>query len=156
MQMEKHKEKVNRICRICAGIIVLKHGYINAKNVSDYSDLLYTKFNVDIGNDDENIHPKFVCSTCRRKLDRAVKGDILINIADFEPHTLDCNLCKSNVENEDLQIKTFDKIMMSNGYNKTIVPGSTCKRPYSKHSFEQRLVIEKFYFCVMGNNHWCI
>ena len=56
--MEKHKENLKRICKICASIIVLKHGYINAKNVSDYSDLLYTKFNVDIGNDDENIHPK--------------------------------------------------------------------------------------------------
>ena len=85
------------------------------------------------------------CSTCRRKLEREVKGDKLINIADFEPHTLDYNLCKSNVENKVLQIKTFDKIMMSNGCNK-IVPGSTCKRTYSEHSFEQGLVIEKFIF----------
>ena len=46
-----------------------------------------------------------------------VKGYVLIIIADFEPHTLDCNLCKSNVENKDLQIKTLDKIMMSHGYN---------------------------------------
>ena len=90
-------------------------GYINAKNVSDYSDLLYIfyinlyKFSVGIGNDDENIHPKFVCSTCRRKLDRAVKGDILINIADFEPHTLDCNLCKSNVENKIFKLKHLIK-----------------------------------------------
>ena len=45
---------------------------------------------------------------------------------------------------------------MSNGYNKIIVHGSTCKRTCSKHSFEQGLVIEKFYFCVMGNNHWYI
>ena len=148
--MEKHKENLKRICRICASIIVLKHGYINAKNVSDYNDLLYTKFIVDIGNDDENMHPKFVCSTCRRKLDRAVKGDILINIADFEPHTLDCNLCKSNVENKDLQIKTFDKIMMSDGYNKIIVRGITCKRTYSKHSFEQELIIEKILFLCNG------
>ena len=48
MQMENHKENLKRICRICATIIVLKHGYINAKNASDYSDVLYTKFNVDL------------------------------------------------------------------------------------------------------------
>ena len=36
---------------------------------------------------------------------------------------------------------------MSNGYEKIIVPGSTCKRTYSKHSFEQGLVSEKFLLC---------
>ena len=71
----------------------------------------------------------------------------MINIAYFEPHTFDSNLCKSNVENEDLQIKTFDKIMMSNSYNKIVVPGNTCKRTYSKHSFEQGLVIDNFFLC---------
>ena len=50
------------------------------------------KFNVDVGNDNENTRPKFVCSTCRRNLGRVVKWDVLSNIADFEPHTLDCNL----------------------------------------------------------------
>ena len=156
MQMENHIENLKRIFRICASIIVLKHGYINAKNASDYSDVLYTKFNVDIGNDDENIHPKFVCSTCRRKLDRAVKGDVLINIADFEAHTLDCNLCKSNVKNNDLQIKTFDKIMMCHGNNKIIVHVSPSKRTYSSDNFGQGLAIGKFYFFVMGNSHWYI
>ena len=155
MQMENHDENLKRICRICASIIGLKHGYINAKKASNYSDLLYTKFNVDIRND-ENIHSKFVCGTCRKKLDRTVKGDVLINIADFEPHTLDCNFCKSNVKNKDLQIKIFDKITMSHGYNKVIVHGSTCNCTYSKYNFEQGLPIGKFYFCVMGNNHWYI
>ena len=148
MQMENHKGNLKHICRICASIIVLKHGYINAKNVSDYSDLLYTKFNDNVGNDYENICSKFVYSTIWRKLDRAVKGDVLINIADFQLHTLDYNLCKVNVENKDLQIKTFDKIMMSNGYKKIIAHRSTCKRTYSKHNFEQGLAIGKFYFCV--------
>ena len=92
MQMENHKKNLKCICRIYASIIVLKLGYINAKNVSDYSELLYTKFNVDVGNDNENTHPKLFCSTCRRNLDRAIKRDVLSNIADFEPHTLDCNL----------------------------------------------------------------
>ena len=96
-------------------LIVLKDGYVNAKNVPDYSDPLYTKLILENYND--NIHSRFVCSRWRRKLDRTVKGDVLIIIADFEPHTLDCNLCKSNVENKDLQIKTLDKIMMSHGYN---------------------------------------
>ena len=113
--MENHKKNLERICRIYASIIVLKLGYINPKNVSDYSELLYTKFNVDVGNGNENTHPKFVCGICRRNLDKAVKGDVLSNIADFEAHTLDCNLRDSNVENKDLQIKTFNKIMMSNG-----------------------------------------
>ena len=64
MQIENHNENWKRICRTCASIIVLKHGYINSKNVSDYSDLLYTKSIVDIGNDDEIIHPKSACNTC--------------------------------------------------------------------------------------------
>ena len=89
-----------------------------------------------------------------KKLDNGVKGDVLINITDFEPHTLDCNLYKSNVENIDLQIKTFDGIMVSNVYKKIIVHGSTCKRTYSKHNFEQGLAIGKFHLCVMDNNHW--
>ena len=45
---------------------------------------------------------------------------------------------------------------MSNGYIKIFVHGSTCKRTYSKHNFEQGLAIGKFYFCVMGSNHWYI
>ena len=45
---------------------------------------------------------------------------------------------------------------MNNDYNKIIVPGSTCKCTYSKHNFEQGLVIEKCNFCVMGNKHWYI
>ena len=115
MHRENHKENFKRTCRIYASIIVLKDGYVNAKNVPDYSDPLYTKLILENYND--NIHSRFVCSRWRRKLDRTVKGDVLIIIADFEPHTLDCNLCKSNVENKDLQIKTLDKIMMSHGYN---------------------------------------
>lgn len=39
----------------------------------------------------------------------AVKGDVLINFADIVPYTLHCSLCKSNLENKDLQIKTFEK-----------------------------------------------
>ena len=63
------------------------------------------------------IQDLFVVHVCSTFVCRAVKGDVLIVIADFEPHTLDCNLCKSNVENKDLQIKTLDKIMMSHGYD---------------------------------------
>lgn len=54
--MEDHKKNLQQTCRKCASIIVLNHGYINAKNVLDYNYLLYTKFNVDIGNDNEDIH----------------------------------------------------------------------------------------------------
>lgn len=69
----------------------------------------------------------------------AVKGDVLINIGDLESHTLDCNLSKPNVKNKDLHIKTFDKTMMSNGYNKIIANRSICKCTYSKHNFGARI-----------------
>ena len=45
---------------------------------------------------------------------------------------------------------------MKNGYNKVIVRGSTCRFNYSKYNFEQGLSIRKFYFCVMGSDHWYI
>ena len=48
MQRENHKENFKRTCRIYASIIVLKDGYINAKNVPDYSDPLYTKLILEI------------------------------------------------------------------------------------------------------------
>ena len=43
MEMENHKENLKRIFRIYPSIVVLKNGYINAKTVSNNSDILYKK-----------------------------------------------------------------------------------------------------------------
>ena len=48
------------------------------------------------------------------------------------------------MESKDLQIKAFNKIMMTNGYNNKIAQESIFKRTYSKHIFEQALAIGTF------------
>ena len=67
-----HKEILSKLCRVCGSYIQLKTGYVKAKSVSEYSNILFTVYEIDTKVESDEIYPKFLCSSCKRKLDRLV------------------------------------------------------------------------------------
>ena len=95
-EMEEHISLLRERCRVCGQKIKFGDGFARAKSVEDYSNVLFTVYDVDIEYESSDIYPKHLCSKCRRNLDR-YKTKLPaphLEAATFEPHTDDCSLCK--------------------------------------------------------------
>ena len=73
MKMTNQERFLEHTCRTC-GIAITSSSKTTLKNVIPYRREILVVFNYDINNDDTLIHPKYVCETCRRKLDRCSHG----------------------------------------------------------------------------------
>ena len=65
--MEKHKECLNNMCRMCtaraqSGVDINKR--VPAITAQKYQDEIYILYGIDITNDDDHIHPKKICTHC--------------------------------------------------------------------------------------------
>ena len=71
VSMDYHRNALTNLCRIC-GLRALKARQIKAKKkvpwAQNYAELLKLFFAVDISKDNEDIHPKVLCSSCYMKL----------------------------------------------------------------------------------------
>ena len=69
--MEKHREILQRLCRLCGERSISsadsKKGKV-AKLCSNYIEKIADSFQVDISHDDTNIHPPHMCHTCYTRL----------------------------------------------------------------------------------------
>ena len=85
--MEKHKQNLAKICRLCCKKITLNSSYSSAKTCFEVKDAIQTLFGHDISADSDSRHPPAICHKCSSKMNQAEKGDFeKAAIAVFEPH----------------------------------------------------------------------
>lgn len=69
--MEFHKICLDNMCRICTNRAQKKKDIVGKKNpryASNYSDMIYVLFGIDIADDDRSIHPTKICDECYQHL----------------------------------------------------------------------------------------
>ena len=62
------------MCRLCGNTIKLNDAYALIKEVNQHTDEIKPLFEYDARFDNLDIHPKGICSLCRRKMDMCKKA----------------------------------------------------------------------------------
>ena len=95
--LQKHVDQLNKLCRICSNFISKKPGYANPNNVTEFADTIFKAYDVDVVIEDPNIFPKYLCSSCRRKLQTLSSKPIDKSYipAIFTEHNDNCSICPS-------------------------------------------------------------
>ena len=110
--MSNHSIFLQKTCRTC-GVAITGS---SKKEVSLYKKEIMALFHYDLAIDQEQIHPKFVCDICRRKLDRCAEGlkkDKIItyncDMLSFAEHSEEnCFVCtKRNKKAISFQVKFY-------------------------------------------------
>ena len=129
-----HVYYLQQLCRLCKNKIVEKGGYVNRKNVEEYSDVIYTVYDIDVEYEDFHVYPKCLCSSCVRTLNREKKkqeqGKVTrhLDAPNFGAHKQDCEFCKVNTLFSGLHIKNLDTSMLKSGFNKLVENTNSFKR----------------------------
>ena len=96
--MDGHRIKLSLLYRICSDTIKLVRGYVEAKHVSSFKEILKNAFNIDVQEDDLNIHPQTVCNKCYLKLYRLQKKpkkELSVSTpCTFNAHSDSCEICE--------------------------------------------------------------
>lgn len=124
-ELQHHQSEVQKICRICGEVILYRKGYVNAKNVNCYKELLLMAYNIDSDAEPSSWYPKLLCSGCARKLDRLKKkDDLLIETFypshHFLPHHTNCALCIKKLTSK-INLCDFDNVMKACGFHRIVV-----------------------------------
>ena len=93
LPIQKHIEKLGRICRICKG--ALQTGKTFTVKVQHFADQIQLVFKYDLTNDKYDVHPQKLCSKYEGKLCRSAKN--MSPLPDLKPHSKDCNLFNCSV-----------------------------------------------------------
>ena len=92
---EYHRAQLCRRCRVCAKLLN-KEAIKNSSLCTDNTDILEKGFQINIGNDDPQIHAPLLCNTCRTKGNQYSdsKGiDSAMKVYGWAPHTQECSQC---------------------------------------------------------------
>ena len=117
-----HKEILSKLCRVCGSYIQLKTGYVKAKSVSEYSNILFAVYEIDTEVESDEIYPKFLCSSCKRKLDRLVQKEPTTETRKaytFQPHNSEkCSLCfvKTKTYKSQAHVRFFSDVFQKRGF----------------------------------------
>ena len=100
--MEKHREMLLKLCRLCGQKIALDEHYTSVKLALDYKEIIKLGYNIDLNEDHPEIHPTYLCHKCymkvyyisRQSTDEASASRECIT---FTAHVDDerCTLCSS-------------------------------------------------------------
>ena len=154
---------------MCGKKISFSKGYINPRACSDFKITLETCYNVVLDNEDENVFPKFLCDSCRRKMVTLTTSPKFVGEAvNFPVHTENCVIChgKSNLKIKttklDFRVTYLDKLMLSNGFFKQGEDSNgQYRRVYFKSVFDGFVKVpitltinDKLEWdCIVYNNH---
>ena len=103
--MDHHRKRLMSICRTCNGKIKLDRKYLHPKSVIDYKDEIIKLFDYSVEKDISGIHPPYLCSYCRRKLDHcsaALAKNVNLCAEEIVPckeHSNYCDVCDSKRRN---------------------------------------------------------
>jgi len=120
--MERHLSNLEKICRFCSKKIVISKGYRHPKTVLDYKETLMHLFRIN-SNENNEIFPKNLCNTCKKKLDIYQKtkecSSSFIPV-EFVPHGDNCELCTSlsTSKGKGTFWTSIDKALLAIGYQK--------------------------------------
>ncbi|XP_047145625.1 uncharacterized protein LOC124818645 [Hydra vulgaris] len=110
-EREMHKEKLSKICRLCKQKLIVDQYYVCKKTALEFSQEIFDIFGHHLNDDCENVHPKFVCNKCRRKLQRYQKSPYTVfplDVADFTKHeTVTCLVCCGHLNKHIYKIKFY-------------------------------------------------
>ena len=96
MAQSKHSKVLDGLCRLCACVI---GGY--KKIVTECAEDIGKSFKINVYDDNEEVHPKFICRTCYSALLNIKKRGIHSSqvVATWKPHNESCEVClKCNVK----------------------------------------------------------
>ena len=102
--MDLHRRILQSLCRVCHNPLT-KEGnkFIRSTKKELYHAALLKAFDINVTEDDEEVHPKEICDTCRCKIHRWWKATqkkrkcpLNLSPVPFLPHTDDCTVCKSS------------------------------------------------------------
>ena len=101
--MDSHQNLLENLCRVCGSTIKVNDKYTLIKKVNQYTHEIKVFFEYDVRCDNLCIHPKWICSLCRRKMDRCKKAlgnpekiSTQQKIITFHKHSDICLVCKKN------------------------------------------------------------
>ena len=150
-----HVHLLQKLCRLCKHTIVLKHGYKTAKAVEEFTNSIYTIYNVDVDLEDFDVFPKSLCGSCVRKIQRSEKKQpIHLEAPIFIPHSNNCNICEITPPFSGLHIKQADIEMLQNGFVKAVENQSNFKRIYVRSSVEKERLVNEISVFIHNDNSW--
>ena len=88
-RLSYHKKIISKLCRVYGSYIQLKNDYIKAKSVLEYSNILLCVYQIDTEIESNELYPKFLCSSCKRKFYRLVQKETITETRKsytFQPH----------------------------------------------------------------------
>nr|XP_054749625.1 V(D)J recombination-activating protein 1-like [Lytechinus pictus] len=94
--MNTHQDALKQRCRLCGVLLGPRPCAI-----TPVADLIRVALDIDVSEDDANVHPPFICGGCLRKLQRWKKGQskkgkvaaLNITVYPFGPHDDRCTTC---------------------------------------------------------------
>ena len=99
--MDNHQNILEKLCRLCGTTIKVNDKYTLIKEVHQCTHEIKALFEYDVRYDNLYIHPKGICSSCRRKMDRCKKalgnGEEISTqqkIIPFQEHSDTCLVCE--------------------------------------------------------------
>ena len=146
--MNIHKAALAKLCRVCRRAAESKKGYVTIKNVSEYSNISYRNYSVDIDIESDMIYQKTLCGNCKRKLDKLKEKNDPSNLdaCKFEVHRdLHCLICEKNVSQKrsfTAHSKYFNGVFADKGFVKVNEKIYHVKRTYCIISKELPLQIK--------------
>lgn len=154
--MEGHIANIKKLCRLCKETIKLNASYVNPKSVNDFQVVIQEHYNLSVDTECNDIFPKFLCSSCTRKL-RHLKNKPATKIttaAYYGEHSDHCEICKSITIKSNVSIKDVDKLFSDCGFVKCNEVKSF-KRIYIKHKLQmENSITNEFSFFVNPDDTW--
>lgn len=123
---QEHKQKIQKLCRVCGKNIVLRRGYVKAKNVDTFKNIFIEAYGIDCQSEPDNTYSKFLCSGCCRKNERLLKkkkddGTLSMNeflkAFDFVAHNENCVIC-TKTESHSMTLGSLDRLLLEFGFEK--------------------------------------
>ena len=116
--MEKHKELLNQLCRICCAKINLSSKYKYPKLVVEFKEEVSVLFNYDLSRDLEEVHPPKLCERCVRQMRRvnaALRDEYIIQeIGHFFRHEDgECKVCLKSTPVNNFKLIKAEKLTVS-------------------------------------------
>ena len=154
MEGSDHVIQLQKLCRICGNHIVLKAGYRKAKSVDEFADALFRVYDIEVKREDQNVYPRLLCSSCRKKLQSFQNKNTYASLeaARFFKYNSECKICQAKPKPDvAVHMKICDSAFLDNGFN--IFKGeSMFKRIYFRQYVEDSQLMNEIKIFI--NNGW--
>ena len=120
MEGSDHVIQLQKLCRMCGNHIILKAGYRKAKSVDGFADALFRVYDIEVEREDQNVYPKLLCSSCRKRLQSFLNKNNYISLkaARFFEHNNECKICQAMPKLVVvMHMKICDSTFLDNGFN---------------------------------------